>query len=77
MSYPCCEHCDHDPGYIHQEPCLNDLINAPDVVISVSTSDDEHGPVLCPGDCGCRLGTDDADRFECGCEEGCCDENPV
>jgi hypothetical protein len=26
---------------------------------------------LCPGDCGCRLGTDDADRFECGCDEGC------
>lgn len=28
---------------------------------------------LCPGGCGCRLGTDDADRFECGCDEGCCE----
>ena len=27
---------------------------------------------LCPGECGCRLGTDDADRFECGCGAGCC-----
>lgn len=30
-------------------------------------------PVPCPGGCGCRLGTDDADRFECGCDEGCCE----
>jgi hypothetical protein len=29
---------------------------------------------MCPGGCGCRLGTDDADRFECGCDEGCCEE---
>jgi hypothetical protein len=29
---------------------------------------------MCPGGCGCRLGTDDADRFECGCDEGCCGE---
>lgn len=28
---------------------------------------------LCPGGCGCRLGTDDADRRECGCDEGCCE----
>jgi hypothetical protein len=28
---------------------------------------------LCPGYCGCRLGTDDADRHDCGCDEGCCD----
>ena len=20
--YPCCEHCDHDPGYEHIGPCL-------------------------------------------------------
>lgn len=42
----------------------------------------EHGPdceaastaaVKCPGGCGCRLGTDDADRLECGCDEGCCE----
>ena len=33
---------------------------------------DEHPP--CPGGCGCRLGTDDADRFECGCDGGCCGE---
>lgn len=26
----------------------------------------------CPGGCGCRLGTDDADRLECGCDAGCC-----
>ena len=26
----------------------------------------------CPGHCGCILGTDDADRFECGCDQGCC-----
>ena len=33
-----------------------------------------EGPVpMCPGGCGCRLGTDDADRFECGCDEGCCE----
>jgi hypothetical protein len=29
---------------------------------------------MCPGGCGCRLGTDDADRRECGCDEGCCEE---
>ena len=34
------------------------------------TVTDEHPP--CPGGCGCRLGTDDADRFECGCDGGCC-----
>jgi hypothetical protein len=28
---------------------------------------------MCPGGCGCRLGTDDADRRECGCDEGCCE----
>ena len=28
---------------------------------------------LCPGGCGCRLGTDDADRLECGCDAGCCE----
>jgi hypothetical protein len=27
----------------------------------------------CPGGCGCRLGTDDADRSGCGCDGGCCD----
>jgi hypothetical protein len=31
------------------------------------------GRPLCPGGCGCRLGTDDADRRECGCDGGCCD----
>jgi hypothetical protein len=20
--WPCCEHCDHDPGYEHAGPCL-------------------------------------------------------
>jgi hypothetical protein len=40
----------------------------------------EHAPKcsstnpLCPGGCGCRLGTDDADRSECGCDGGCCGE---
>jgi NTP pyrophosphatase (non-canonical NTP hydrolase) len=29
---------------------------------------------LCPGGCGCRLGTDDADARECGCDGGCCGE---
>ena len=39
----------------------------------------EHGPKcsganpLCPGGCGCRLGTEDADRNECGCDGGCCE----
>lgn len=36
----------------------------------------EHAPdceaAKCPGGCGCRLGTDDADRRECGCDGGCC-----
>jgi hypothetical protein len=38
----------------------------------------EHAPEcsnanpLCPGGCGCRLGTDDADARECGCDGGCC-----
>jgi len=27
---------------------------------------------LCPGGCGCRPGTDDADARECGCDGGCC-----
>ena len=26
---------------------------------------------LCPGGCGCELGTNDADRFECGCDDEC------
>ena len=34
-------------------------------------TDDIDWP-LCPGGCGCRLGTDDADRRECGCDGGCC-----
>jgi len=38
----------------------------------LDTDDVEHPP--CPGGCGCRLGTDDADRFECGCDGGCCDD---
>lgn len=21
VTWPCCEHCDHDPGYIHHEGC--------------------------------------------------------
>lgn len=33
------------------------------------------GSELCPGNCGCRLGTDDADRFECGCDGGCCGDS--
>jgi hypothetical protein len=31
--------------------------------------------VMCPGGCGCRLGTEDADAQECGCDEGCCDDD--
>lgn len=27
---------------------------------------------LCPEGCGCRVGTEDADRFECGCDGPCC-----
>lgn len=34
---------------------------------------DAAGYDLCPGGCGCRLCTDDADRFECGCDGGCCE----
>lgn len=30
---------------------------------------------LCPGGCGCRLGTEDADARECGCDGGCCGED--
>jgi len=26
---------------------------------------------VCQGGCGCRAGTDDADRNECGCDGGC------
>ena len=44
------------PGYDNQE-------HAPDC-------SGEHP--LCPGGCGCRLGTDDADARECGCDGGCC-----
>jgi hypothetical protein len=25
----------------------------------------------CPEGCGCRVGTEDADRFECGCDGPC------
>jgi hypothetical protein len=35
---------------------------------------DREADRMCPGGCGCRLGTDDADRRECGCDEGCCGE---
>ena len=49
--------CCPECGYDRQE-------HAPDCVR-------EHPP--CPGGCGCcRLGTDDADARECGCDEGCC-----
>jgi hypothetical protein len=34
---------------------------------------DREAGRMCPGGCGCRLGTDDADRRECGCDEGCCE----
>jgi len=27
---------------------------------------------LCPGGCECRLGTDDADRMDCACDNICC-----
>jgi hypothetical protein len=27
----------------------------------------------CPGGCECRVGTDDADRLDCGCDGGCCE----
>ena len=39
---------------------------------TTETTAPENPP--CPGGCGCRLGTDDADRFECGCDGGCCGE---
>lgn len=29
---------------------------------------------LCPGGCGCQLGTEDADRHDCGCDGGCCND---
>jgi hypothetical protein len=35
---------------------------------------DREAGRMCRGGCGCRLGTDDADRRECGCDEGCCEE---
>jgi hypothetical protein len=40
--------------------------------VQAAASQPETAP-MCPGGCGCRLGTDDADRFECGCDEGCCE----
>ena len=30
----------------------------------------------CPEGCGCRLGTDDADRRECGCDGPCTRDEP-
>ena len=27
---------------------------------------------LCPDGCGCRLGTEDADRLDCACDGPCC-----
>lgn len=21
VTYPCCRHCEHDPGFVHQGPC--------------------------------------------------------
>lgn len=38
-----------------------------------TTANGPQGGSFCPGGCGCRLGTDDADRFECGCDGGCCE----
>lgn len=29
-------------------------------------------PEMCPDGCGCRLGTEDADARECGCDGPCC-----
>jgi hypothetical protein len=34
---------------------------------------DREAGRMCRGGSGCRLGTDDADRRECGCDEGCCE----
>jgi len=51
--------CCPECGYDNQE-------HAPDC------ASQEHP--LCPGGCGCRLGTDDADARECGCDGGCCGE---
>jgi hypothetical protein len=28
--------------------------------------------LLCPTGCGCRIGTEDADRADCGCDGPCC-----
>lgn len=30
-----------------------------------------HKLRMCPGGCGCRLGSDDPDARECGCDGGC------
>lgn len=44
-------------------------LNSPSSIIP--QGDDEIlYPIPCPGGCGCRLGTDDADRLECGCDGG-------
>ena len=47
---------------------------SPSLLDEVPGSGGGDGSELCPGNCGCRLGTNDADRFECGCDEGCCDQ---
>lgn len=34
-------------------------------------ADQARARETCPEGCGCRLGTPDADRFECGCDGPC------
>lgn len=50
------------PGHVPLTDYVNDVINRAG-----------HSELLpwCPGNCGCILGTNDADRRECGCDEGC------
>jgi hypothetical protein len=37
-------------------------------------TDTPEPEVMCPEGCGCRLGTEDADARECGCDGPCTGE---
>lgn len=61
------------------EPRWHESTRDEDMPLAFQTTADgplySDGSVIpyCPGGCGCVLGTDDADRFECGCDGGCCE----
>ncbi len=59
---------DHDGDHEARGPGGRELASASAVI-----PQDHPDILVCPGGCGCRAGTDDADRRECGCDEGCCE----